>query len=517
MHASGRITVWSCTQTPFAVRAELARILGVTVNQIRVIAPYIGGGYGAKTNVKIEHLPVLLARKAGRPVKLTLTHNEIFFTVTKHAARIRLRTAATRAGDLLGQAVEIYWDTGAYWAYESQLDTLARELGVDPVELRRRNLYREGELFITGEPLHSLGVRESLDQVARSLRWEEWRAARRAPEGPWVYGKGVACTLKNTVTPSGSSAAVKLNEDGTVEVLCATVEIGQGARTVLSQIVAQEVGLPISGVTFAEVDTDVVPFDRGTISARSTFHMGRALQAAVADLKAQLVAGAADLLEASPADLVVEGGRVYVQGTPERGLSFVQINRRQFGKGGGTFFGHGAFKSPGRGVTDGREHEINSVFWFGGAAGAEVAVNTRTGEIRVLHLVNATDAGKALNPLQVEAQIRGCAILGYGGAMFEEVAFEGGQPVNASLLAYRIPCAADLPARMEAIIVETPHRDGPYGSKGVGETAVAPVAPAIGNALADALGIRLRDLPLTPDKVLLALRERQAAQVPPAR
>lgn len=551
----GRLTVWSCTQTPFVTRRQLARLHALPASGVRVIVPYIGGGYGAKTNLRLEPIVSHLARLAGRPVRLVLAHQEVFLVSSKHASRVRIRSGLTRDGRILARDVDVVLETGAYadtgpqvarkctltagpyrvehvrlrtrcvytnhppagsfrgfglqqmaWAYEGHMETIARRLGVDPVELRRRHLYEEGDRYVTGEPLHSLGLVECLDAVTRRVPVAGPRPA--APAGV-RRGRGVALAMKSSFAPTTAGARVTLHEDGSATVATPTPEIGQGARTVARQIAAEVLALGPEQVAVAPLDTDAVPFDDGAIASRSTFAVGRAVHDAAVRVRDRLLALAAAHLEADPRDLVLDAGRVGVRGA-ETGIGVPELLRAAVGRGG-TLAAEIEHRVVGGRVTEnGHAHDVTASFWFLAAGAAEVEVDEETGKIRVLHYATAADVGRALNPHACTVQVRGGAVIGLGQALGEHLQAEAGQLLNASFSDYRIPSLRDLPARLDVDLVEVPHRDGPFGAKGVGEVAVTPVAAAIAAAVRDALGVAIRELPLTPERVLRALREARA-------
>src|SRR5918995_5311968 len=339
---AGRITVWATTQNPFVVRTQLANIFKVPVSKVRVIVPYLGGGYGGKVYPKVEPITVALAQKASRPVRVVLSREEVFYTITKHAAVIRMKTGVKKNGTLVARECEIHLDTGAYaeigprvakksgytaagpyripnlkidsysvytnkppagafrgfgvsqsaWAVESQVDIIAAALKMDPLELRLKNGYVDGDRFVTEEKLRSVGLRDCLAAVAKSIGWEEKNfkgsTVQKFNDGSLKRGKGLACMIKATITPSISCAAVKLNEDSSLSIYSGTVEMGQGSETVLAQIAGEELGIPLRQIQVLGVDTDVVPYDLTTSSSRSTFHMGKAVQLAARDIMRQL-------------------------------------------------------------------------------------------------------------------------------------------------------------------------------------------------------------------------------------
>jgi CO/xanthine dehydrogenase Mo-binding subunit len=558
VHPDGRIEVWSSTQNPSVIREQLAEVFRVDLSRIRVAAPYVGGGYGGKTYPKLEPLVVAMAMKARRPVKLVLTREEVFYTVTRHAVRTRIKTGVKRDGTLVARRCELLFDTGAYadigprtskntgyaaggpyriphvafdsycvytnkppagafrgfgvpqvcWAYEQQMDMIAERLGLDPLELRLRNALDEGDAFFTGETLHAVPVKECLRKVAAAIRWGS--PSQPAPPGR-VRAKGLAAMIKSTMTPTVSAATMKMEEDGSVSILTGTVEIGQGSDTVLAQIAAEILSLPVERIRVTHSDTSVTPYDQSTSSSRSTFSMGNAVRLASLEIREQLIAIVAKLLEISPDDLECRDGRVIPRGSPERAVSYADVIRQHFGMAVGSIMGRGTWTTTGH-LDPQTGQGKASAFWFTSAVGCEVEVDTETGQVDVLALASAVNAGKALNPRLCEGQIEGSLFFGLGATFYEEMLYEDGQLINPNLLDYRLPTTADLPGTMVPILVESPHREGPLGAIGIGESAVAPVAPAIGNAIARAVGEHVKALPITAEKVLQILRRREPAE-----
>jgi carbon-monoxide dehydrogenase large subunit len=551
---SGKLVIHSPCQTPSPLQDQLARVFGLPLNRVRVIVPAVGGGYGGKNHARIEPVVALLARKARRPVQWTLTREEVFLTGRRFGALIMIKTGVKRDGRLWARKVDAYYDMGAYalsgpantrnacviaggpyniphrdyttyavytnlppagpyrgvgashvcWAYESEMDDIARRLNMDPVEIRLRNLLQENDRFITGEPMISVGVSECLRQAARRIGWRAGEEQPAVSPGPVLRGRGVAVAIKSTSTPSTSAASVRLNADGSAVLLTSSAEIGQGARTSLAQIVGDVLGLPLERISVTFPDTDVTPYDKSTSSSRTTFHMGRAAQLAAGQIRDQLLQAGAGQLEARIEDLQLQDMKLTVRGVPERSLSFPQLFRVIFGEAGGSLFGHHTLRT--EGGVDGSGRGKGSSFWFYSAAAAEVEVDSETGKVRVLRVVTAVDAGKAIHPKQFDLQNEGSALAGLGSALFEEMRFDGGQPINGSFADYLLPSTQDHPAEFDSVLVETPHPDGPFGAKGIGEAALPPMAAAIGNAVANALGgARVRDLPIKPDKVIAAL------------
>jgi CO/xanthine dehydrogenase Mo-binding subunit len=400
----------------------------------------------------------------------------------------------------------------AVWAYESQMDMIAERLGLDPVEFRRQNLLRDDDLFATGEKLADMHFEELLDQAAASLQWTardaRWSQGARATgkNGAARRGKGLALVIKATITPSTSAAAIKLNEDGSLNVLTSSVECGQGAKTVLAQIAAAAMQVPVERVSVSDPDTDLTPYDQQTSSSRTTFSMGGAVTKAADDLQRQLLDHAAELLEASVKDLALENGRVTVRGTPKRSLSYGEIALRssQF-----NLIGRGAFTTRG-GLDLETGQGIGSVHWHQGAIGCEVEVDVETGKVKVLHLSPRVFAGRVVNPRLCALQLEGCAIFGLGQGLFEEMSYgDNGQLINTNLGDYNIPSFEDIPQTVKSAMLE---HAGSADIHGVGETLLPPVMAAIGNAVYNAVGARIRDLPLTAEKVLRELDRLARAQ-----
>jgi CO/xanthine dehydrogenase Mo-binding subunit len=379
---------------------------------------------------------------------------------------------------------------------------------MDPLELRLKNLIREGEKFITGEAMISVGIADCLKQVADAIGWRSTQEqTTRQASATLVRGKGLAVAIKSTSTPSTSAASVRLNADGSAVLLTSSAEIGQGAQTSLAQIIGDELGLPLEKVTVTFPDTDVTPYDKSTSSSRTTFHMGRAAQIAARQIRDQLLEAGAKKLEARVEDLELRDGRLQVKGVPEKGKSIPELFSAIFGETSGNLFGSHTLHTQG-GIDSKTGKGKGSSFWFFSAAGAEVEVDTETGKVRVLRAVTSVDVGKAIHPRQCSLQNEGSMLAGMGSALFEEMRFDNGQPINCTFLDYMLPSMEDHPGEFQSLLVETPHPDGPFGAKGMGEAALPPMAPAIGNAVANALGgLRIRDLPIKPDKIVTRLRE----------
>jgi carbon-monoxide dehydrogenase large subunit len=551
---SGKLVIHTPCQTPSPLQEQLAKVFRLPLNRVRVVVPFVGGGYGGKNHARVEPVVALLARKARRPVQWILTRDEVFLTGRRFGAVVKIKTGFKRDGRLWARKAEALYDMGAYalsgpantknacliaggpyniphrdyttyavytnlppagpyrgvgashvcWAYESDIDDIARRLNMDPLEVRLKNLLKEGDPFITGEPMTSVGISDCVRQVASSIGWRG-KDEQAAKTGAIVRAKGLAVAIKSTSTPSTSAASVRLNSDGSAILLTSSTDMGQGAQTSLAQIVGDELGLPLERVSVTSPDTDFTPYDKSTSSSRTTFHMGRAAQIAAGQIRDQLLQAGAKALEARVEDLELKDLRLQVKGVPEKTLTFPQLFKAIFGEPSGSLFGSYTLRTEG-GIDSVAGQGKGSSFWFYSASGAEVEVDTETGKVHVLRVATAVDVGKAIHPLQCNLQNEGSALAGLGSALFEEMRFDNGQPINCTFLDYLLPSTLDHPSEFESRLVETPHPDGPCGAKGMGEAALPPTAPALGNAIANALnGARVRDLPIRPDKIVALL------------
>ena len=554
---AGKLVIYTSTQNPSSIRSQLAELFNLPQSKVRVIVPYVGGGYGGKVHPRLEPLTATLARKAYRPVQWVLSREEVFLTAHCHASVVKIKTGVKRDGTIVARHVEGFYDTGAYaltgpsttknggevsggpyriahqdlttycvytntpptgpyrgfgvpqvcWAYESQMDDIARRLGIDPLELRLKNLVQEGDRFVTGDTLISVGIAECVKRAAQAMGWQGKQEQEKRELQGKVRGKGLAVMIKTTMTPSNSSALVRLNADGSAVLLTSSVEIGQGTQTSLAQIVAEELGIAPERVSVTFPDTDVTPFDQSTSSSRTIFTMGSAARQAAAQIRQQLLEIGTHVLEANSEDLELKDGNLQVRGAPEKRRTISQLFQAHYGAAVGSMFG--SFDNQTRGGVDPKTGKGKaSAFFFLSACAAEVEVDTETGKVRIERIVSAVDAGKAVNPKQCDMQNEGSMIMSLGSALFEEMVFDNGQPINATFLEYMPPSMEDHPREFQSVIVETPHPDGPFGAKGVGEAALGPVEPAIGNAVANALnGLRIKDLPIRPDRILKVVQE----------
>jgi len=538
------LTLWASTQNPYSVRVELAKMFDVPLARIRVVVPHLGGGFGSKTYAKLEPLAATLARAAGRPVRLAASIPEAFQTVRRCASRVAVRVGFRRDGTLLAVECDADYDVGAYadigprvvqkgtytatgpyrvahvrlaaravytnttpggafrgfgvpqlaWALESLFDVAAERLGRDPVDLRRQNFLAHGEEFAPGDTPIDGKLEESLGRAAEAIGWSQTGAADR--------GRGVAAMLKASVAPSVSEAIVRLHTDGSVTVLASAVEMGQGTRTVLAQITAEVLSVALDRVTVVQPDTAVTPYDQTTSSSRSTAMTGRAVQVAAEDVREQLLDIAARSLGIATRDLALADGAIV---SPGRRLTYAEALVARFEMSGGELIGRGVI-APGRTAAP---LGGSTPFWEMAVGAAEVSVDRETGAVRVERYVSVADVGRAINPLSLEGQDEGGVVQGLGHTLLEEMLYADGHLLNGTLLVYRIPRADDAPAELECRFVENADGSGPFGAKGAGEGSLIPVSPAVANALARLTGVRLRDLPLTPERVWRALRSSQ--------
>jgi CO/xanthine dehydrogenase Mo-binding subunit len=531
------LVIHTASQSPSFVRIEIARLLGWAENRVRVKTAFLGGGFGAKLYIKLEALVAALALLTGRPVKIALSMEEQFYTITKHASTFRIKSAVDKLGRITARHCEVWWNGGAYadigprvtqksgftaagpydidnvsidsyalytnlppagalrgfgipqlvWAYESHSDMIARELGIDTVEFRRRNILHDGRQQATGTVMRDAAIGAVLDRVASRLNWD--RPFDRG-SGTVKRGRGIAIGFKACISPTTSVAIVNLYADGSCALYCSTVDMGQGSDTAMAQVVAEVLNVEVEAVTIVHPDTDVTPYDMATLGSRSMFHMGHAVKLAAEDARSKLEAMAAEL--GLP---------------PGSNIPAADLFRKKFGMQAGNIIGTGAYiptYSPPDHAT-GLTPDATP-FWMVGGTGVEVEVDTDTGLVRITRLVNVADVGRPINPKIVDTQLSGAALMQLGFTMFECMDFDAGQVTNASLADYKIPGFHDVPPLIENEAVDAYQSNGPFGAKGVGETATFAVSPAIANAIHDAVGIRLTALPLTAEAVYRALR-----------
>ncbi|MDA8237534.1 MAG: xanthine dehydrogenase family protein molybdopterin-binding subunit [Chloroflexi bacterium] len=543
------IAVWSTIQHPNWLQRILAKLLGLPLAKVRVHAPDPGGGFGGKQHAKYEPLVALMALRADRPVRLVLTLEETFQAVRRAAAEVTVRTGLRADGTLAFQDVAADYLIGAYadiadrvvgkgsyvgagpyrmpaarivarsvlshtvpstafrgfgnpqvnWAVESNLDEAALALGIDRLEIRLRNLARKGEAFIPWDTPADGDWAEATRRAADRIGWGTPAAPGR--------GRGIAVGIKSGPTTGLSYSTVRLLADGSVIVFAGTSDMGQGARTVFAQVAGDELGAPLDAVTVVMGDTAVVPYDQQTSASRSTVLMGNSVLAACREVQAKVRAMAARVHGVDEAAITVEHGVVRL---PGRELPIRDVVAAGLGRLGGEVVGNGEMRKD---ADPGHPLQGAPAFFEFNCTAIEAAVDEETGDVTIVRHVTVSDVGKAINPLQVRMQDEGAAIQGLGHTLMEHYIYDlRGRVRNLGAIDYRIPTSMDLPLELHSEAVENADGPGPYGSKGMSEGALLCVAPAVAAAVRDACGAVIRDLPLSPERVWRALRERDAAR-----
>ncbi len=550
------LTVWSSTQSPFPLRQELARIFGLALGRVRVIVPYVGGGYGAKSGVKNEAIAAALSRLAGRPVRLANSAEETFRTLCQPRARITIKTGVKKDGTFIARRCALYLDGGAYansgpsvtekagyrahgpypipniltdaytvytntvpagafrgfgapqvaYAYDSHLEMIARRMKLDAVELRRKNILGRGDDYAAGDTPIDCDLKGAARRLVEAFQEQskiENRKSKIGERSSVRRGTGIAACVKDGGgTNKAAHALVRILIDGSVVMSIGSVEIGQGMRTAFLQLVAEELSLPVASVQAAELDTQSTPFDKGTNASSATSVMGRALQAAARDAREQLLAAAAAVLGSPASEITLQDGKLAAGG---KSLALRDVMRRHFAQSEGEIVGRGFFKAAKSAAVP---LGYVSPFWEIGFGAAEVEIDDETGAVKLAKYLSLTDAGKMINPKQCEGQDEGAAVFGIGQTLFEDLVYQGGELANGTLLDYRLPRFSDLPRAFETIILEEGGGSGPYGAKGMGEGGILAVAPAVCNAVENAAGVRMQSVPLTPEKVWRAMKKK---------
>ncbi|EIG57941.1 xanthine dehydrogenase family protein molybdopterin-binding subunit [Bradyrhizobium sp. WSM1253] len=537
------LTVWAGAQTPTAVQKVLSRLFGLQLAKVRVIVPFVGGGFGGKASVKIEPLVAAASWKVQRPVRIAQSIAESMLTCRRLGADITIRTAVDANGRILAKSAKLLLDGGAYsdtgsavatkaanrimgpyavpnlrleacavytntvpgaafrsiggpqavWAKESHMDNVAAAIGMDPSEFRLRNLASRGERIRPDLRAFDMDMSELMGRVTQSFASEVKASNRQA--------RGLAVAATDPANTPISNAIVRLKIDGSILVSVSSIEVGQGAHATMARIASQTLKQPASAVTVLRTDTAVAPYDWGTGASRSTVVVGLSVENAALDAADQILEMVADVWELPRENLsLVEGGVT----TGSEVLTFHQIFHRTLGVDSGEVIGRGAITPRSK-----KGALVESpLFWETSAGLAEIIVDEDTGEIHVTRYASAADVGRVINRVAAEGQDEGAAIMGLGHALYEVLEFEDGQPVNATPIDYSIPRISDVPPVFDTILVENGDGPGPGGAKGMGEGAILPVAPAIANALYSAYGIRITELPMTPEKVWRALQKR---------
>ena len=543
VEANGRLTVWASTQGPYQVRQQLASVLDMPIGNIRIIAMELGGGFGAKLRLALEAFPALLSMKTHRPVKLVNTREETFtLNGPRLETNIYLKTAVNSDGKITAREARSIFDVGAYlgagpnsgvghglgaydipnfrlrsygvytnkvyvgsyrasgvadmtFAVESHMDVIAHRLGLDPLEFRRLNALKEGDVGVSGARIPRHGLAEVMDALKDKMA--QPGSGAEAEQSSERVARGVGIAVGEWRSGSGpSTASISVNEDGTVGLLTGSVDIS-GSDTSLAQIAAEVLGLELGQVIVAKRDTDLAPFTGPSGGSRIVYSQGRAVQMAAEDARDKLMGLAADRLGVQSDALECEGGVVYVMDNPPQSIGLGQLARMSLSSRGGPIVGTASLSSM----------PYNPVF---NAQGAEVLVDRETGQVKVTRFVQAQDVGLAVNPMGVEGQLEGGAVQGIGRALSEEILIDGdtGQVRNPSLATYLMPLAIDMP-EIENVLVEVPSEDGPFGLRAVAEPPGFGPPAAIANAIYDAVGVRIRTLPLSPERVLAAMQGRK--------
>jgi CO/xanthine dehydrogenase Mo-binding subunit/aerobic-type carbon monoxide dehydrogenase small subunit (CoxS/CutS family) len=541
--AEDRLKIWSPVQHPFLLQKIMAQLFDLPLSAVQVIAPDPGGGFGGKQMPKFEPLVAYASRRIGRPVRLVLTLEETFQAVRRAGAKIHVRSGFSKAGDLLFHDIRSDYLIGAYvdiaervttkgnylacgpyrvphariharpvlthttpscayrgfgtpqinWAVEGQIDEAARRLGLDGLSIRLKNVADKGDEVVRGDQPADGHWLQSLRKAADMLGWDTPK-----PEG---RGRGIAVGIKAGATTGLSNSTVRLLADGSILVFAGTSDMGQGARTIFAQLAADALGAPYDRVKVVMGDTSVVPFDLQTSASRSTVFMGTAITRACEDIHAQVIELASDTLGIPEDDMTIENGCIVLPSGSEPIFDFVQ---RNLGKWNGELIGNGRMRKPTM-----PDHPLGGTpaFFEFNCTAFEVEVDRATGEVLIHKHVTVGDVGKALNPLQVEMQDEGAAIMGLGHSLYEQIVMDdAGRIRNLGAIDYRIVTTKDMPASLSTGMIENADGPGPGGSKGVSEGAILCTAPALGAAVADATGAVIHDLPLTPERVWRALR-----------
>ena len=543
------LTVYTNTQTPFNVRDALAQMFSLPEVKVRVIIRTLGGAYGAKTFTHAEPAAAALALKTGRPVKLEYSRPETFVAVNRHPMVARLKMGVKSDGSITAKKVEAYFDTGAYadsgpgvaqkggyasvgpycisnvsvdshavytnlprngafrgyavtqiaFASESLMDMAAQSIGMDPLEFRLKNLLHNGDTFATGQALHDVQFETCLRYAAQAIDWQSG-FRQVTPQGK-LRGKGLCVLLKGMLTPGVSNARVEIKSNGEAWLHTGTVELGQGARTVIAQIAGEVLDLPYDAFRVSLPDTDFSPFDSRTTSSRSTYMMGNAARNAATNLRQKLQALAGEYFKVPAEEVLLDKGFVLVGGRADERLSFAELLQRT---GHESLVGEGEHRNPG-GLDVETGLGVASSHWHQGAASVEVEVDPETGKVEILRAHACVYAGRVINLSLAQLQNQGSMFFGIGSALFEEIAFDQGQVSNPNMSDYLIPSFMDIPVQMTDEFLEV---SGAV-SHGVGETAVPTIPAAVANAVAHAIGQRIYELPLTPERVLIAMRNQE--------
>ena len=555
------LTVYSITQIPSLAQRDFMDALsamGLQGKKARVIKTMIGGGFGSKLDTyAYEYIAILLSYKTHKPVKIIFTREEEFFaTSPRQPAIIDIAQGCTKDGKLTFRDIRMILDNGAYtswgattpsvmmmpisslykvpnvryvakcvytnntysqamrgygnpqatFAIDSQIDILAEMAGIDPLDFRLRNANIPGEITPQKFKINTCGLKECIDAVAQKLDWRQHRGRRDG------RGMGMASMIHvgggaRVYKSDGCGTMIKIDDFGTVNVITGATDMGQGADTVIAQIVAEELGVRMEDVVVIHTDTDICPWDVGAHASRTTFVAGNSALGAAKKVKQLLLEVAAQSIDESPENLDIRDRTVFSKKDPEKKSPLGKVLRAVHYTSGGKMIMAEHFYDPPNENLD-KEFKGNlSVTYAYGTHGVEVEVDKETGQVKILKYVAAHDVGRAINPMLLEGQVYGGATMGIGYALTERLILQNGKVMNPNFLDYKMLTAKDVP-NIEPIVIETNDPFGPFGAKGIGEPGSVPTAPAIANAIYDAVGVRIKELPITPEKVLAALKEK---------
>ena len=548
---NGRITVWTSTQMLSVNHNEVAQALDLPMTKVRIIPTWMGGGFGGKLNSMYEPICALLTMKSGKPVRLTLTREEESISTHPRAPFvIRVKAGVSKAGKIVALDVDVLADSGAFsdevvmtttdainhaqgayripnchararavytnninfgcmrgfgvaqmhFALESHIDTMANAIGMDPAEFRLLNLAEEGDLLVTTQRLRSVHIRETMETALERSNYYQ----KKAQKGK-NYGIGIANVVKSAGFLS-SSAGVRINEDATATILTGITDIGTGTHTVLCQIAAEVLGIPVEDIHVASPDSDSSPYDMGSFASRTTYDSGNAVRMAAENVREQMTRLAASLWECDQADVIVENGHAIRLDEPDTRMSIADLVGAALYHMQGALIGYSTQMGiPGftEKVGDGYAGHPYPTFAFATHI-AEVEVNPDSGHVTILNFTAVHDVGKVLNPSGIEGQVAGGVVQGIGMGLFEEIILKDGIVQNPSFVDYRMPTIADIPP-IESLFIEREDPTGPFGAKGIGEHPIIGPPPAIANAIFDAVGVRMCEIPITPERLYFAL------------
>lgn len=559
------LNIWSSTQSPYYVRKEVSHVLGLPISKVRVMEINTGGGFGSRSKTcEDEAITAFLAQKTGLPVKTVYNRQEEFtVTRTRIPFKIWIKQGAKKDGTLIARHMRVIADKGAYcqfgpaivgngagvacslyrvsnvkvdafvvytnkhfggpfrgfgspqmtFAIESQMDSIAEKLGMDPIEFRLKNANRPGETTTGGWKITSCGFSECIEKAVKASGWYEKK--KKKDTGSIMRGMGIACGIHVSgarVFADGdySGAIIKMSEDGFASVYKSSTDIGTWSNTAIAQIVAETLNIGLERVHVISMDTEITPVDLGSFASRVIFVHGNAAKKAAEKLKKKLFQTVAGVLEANMEDLEAKDGRVYIKGTPEKGMTYGEAVKKSKDRLGAFVMDEYLYDPPSELINHKTGYSNISAAYTFAAHVAEVEVNKKTGLVKVIGFTAAQDVGRAINPFAVEGQIEGAIVQGIGFALMEGYAYKEGKVLNPNFRDYRMPTAKDIPLveNIKTILVETNDPEGPFGAKGVGELSLNPTAAAIANAIYDAVGVRVKDLPILPEKVYEGLKSK---------